>query len=398
MQRQRKIVLVGPIAPFKGGISAFNTSLANELTRAGHEVHSIAWHNGRAGVPRIKQIDTSMPVYSNVQYLLKWYSPWSWYRAAIYAASCHPDLLVAHWTLPEVGPIYAVINSIVKRHCPDTKIAYIVHNARPHESHTGDRFMRQLGFRNVSHFMVHANSEKNELSKHMPCNQIHSGFHPIYDRYLELSSSAKKQPTDPQLKAWLKQNANLPVLLFFGFIKPYKGLDQLLQALTMFEEALLIVAGQMSSACKSLPEQANALGLAKRVFWLDRYIAEDEVSEIFALADIVALPYRSGTQSGVASLAFAFDVPVVATDVGGLSESVDHGSTGYLVPPGDSRLLAEALIHAYNDRSRLRNGIIKFKETKSWNRYCEILLSWLEMTNARDMRESTNIKNNNQII
>ena len=159
MQRQRKIVLVGPIAPFKGGISAFNTSLANELTHAGHEVHSIAWHNGIAGVPRNEQIDTSMPVQPNAQYLLKWYSPWSWYRTAIYVASCRPDLLVAHWTLPEVAPIYALINTIVKRRSPDTTIAYIVHNATPHEPRTGNRFMRQLGFRNVSHFLVHANSD-----------------------------------------------------------------------------------------------------------------------------------------------------------------------------------------------------------------------------------------------
>lgn len=392
MQQQRNVVLVGPIAPFKGGISAFNTSLAHELARAGHQVHAIAWLNGTARVPRSEQIDVSMPVQSNVQYLLKWYSPWSWVRAAVHSVSCKPDLLVAHWTLPEVAPIYAVINLIVKRCSPNTRIAYIIHNATPHEPRIGDRFMQKLGFRNVSYFMVHANAEKIKLAKDISCDQIHTGFHPVYDRYLDLRSSMKERLVDPQLTTWLNENTDRPVLLFFGFVKPYKGLDQLLQAMTMFEEALLIVAGQVFSVCKSLRDQVDALGLSKRVFWLDHYIAEDEVPKIFALADIVALPYRSGTQSGVASLAFAFNVPVVATDVGGLSESVDCGSTGYIVPPGNPCAFAKALQRAYNDRSRLRNNISNIKETKSWSRYCEILLSWLELDDV------SKIQKNNQII
>ena len=375
MHRQRKIVLIGPIAPFKGGISAFNTSLADELTRAGHEVHPIAWYNGEAGVARREQIDASMPAQSGVQYLLKWYSPWSWCLAALRSASHSPDLLVAHWTLPEVAPIYAVINAIVKRLSPDTKIVYVVHNAKPHEPRASDRFMRKLGFRNVSHFMVHANAEKKNLPKHIPCDKIRTGFHPIYDRYAEISSSAMEHPVNSQVRAWLNENANLPVLLFFGFVKPYKGLELLLQALTMFAGARLIVAGQVSSSCKYLRGQVNTLGLSHRVFWLDRYIPENEVPDIFALADVIALPYRSGTQSGVASLALAFNVPVVATDVGGLSESIDSESIGYVVPPGDARAFAEALRCAYGNRSKLRTAISNVKEVRSWTRYCEILLS-----------------------
>lgn len=378
LQRHLKIVLVGPISPFMGGISAFNTSLANTLTRAGHDVDSIAWYDADFGLTHSEQIDISMPIQLNAQYLIKWYSPWSWYRAAVCSASSSPDLLIAHWTLPEVAPIYAVINSTVLRRNPDTKIVYIVHNANPHESRVGGRFMRQLGFRNVSYFMVHANSEKKNLSKDIPCNQICTGFHPVYDRYLKVNNSAKQCRANPQLAVWLNDNANLPILLFFGFVKPYKGLELLLQALTVFVEARLIVAGKVSSACEYLRGQANILGLSNRVYWLDRYIPEDKVSEIFALADVIALPYRSGTQSGVASLALAFNVPVVATDVGGLSESIDNASTGYVVPPGNSRAFAEALRLAYRNRNKLRNGISKFKEARSWPRYCEILLSCVQ--------------------
>jgi len=380
MQCHRKIVLIGPIAPFKGGISAFNTSLADELTRAGHEVHPIAWHNGEVGVPRSEQIDASMPAQSSAQYLLKWYNPWSWCRAALCSASYRPDLLVAHWTLPEVAPIYAVINSIVKRLNPDTKIVYVVHNAKPHEPRVGSRFMQQVGFRNVSHFMVHANAEKKNLPKDIAHDRICIGFHPIYDRYLESSRSVKEGQENLQLTAWLNKNANLPVLLFFGFVKPYKGLELLLEALTMFVESRLIVAGQVSPSCEYLRDQANKLGLSNRVFWLDRYIPENEVPEIFALADVIALPYRSGTQSGVASLALAFNVPVVATDVGGLSESIDSASIGYVVPSGDAHAFAEALRRACSNRSQLRTAISNVKEAKSWTRYCEILLSCVEST------------------
>ncbi len=378
MQHSRKVVLVGPISPFKGGISAFNTSLSNELSRSGHDVHSIAWYNGMAGVSRDEQIDPSMPEQDNAHYLLKWYSPWSWFRAAIQSASYYPDMLIAHWTLPEVAPMYAVINSTLKRLSPNSKIVYIVHNVNPHEPHIGAGYLQKLGFRNVSCFMVHAHSEKNNLSNYVACHRIINGFHPIYDRYLEQSQSANVSAIDAQLVTWLAEKPDRPVLLFFGFVKPYKGLDLLLQALNRFDEALLIVAGQVSNACKPLRDQAKISNMGKRIFWMDRYIAEEQVPEIFSRADIVALPYRSCTQSGVACLAFAFDVPVVATDIGGLSESVDNGLTGYIVPGGDWCAFAQALKRAYSKRDYLRKGISMVKEKNSWSRYCEMLLSCLK--------------------
>ncbi|MGR8932642.1 MAG: glycosyltransferase family 4 protein [Gammaproteobacteria bacterium] len=380
--------MVGPIAPFKGGISAFNTCLANAFINAGFNVRVVAWYDGIVGVSRRDQIDASMPVHSCARYLLKWYNPWTWLRAALYAAKYRPHLLVAHWTFPEVAPIYAVINSVVKRRSPHTKIVYIVHNATPHESHISFRFMEQLCFRNVSHFMVHANSDKKRLSEEVSEVRIYSGFHPVYDRYSELGGAAKKPLIDPDLPVWINETASRPVLLFFGFVKPYKGLDQLLEALTMFEEASLIVAGEFSKNCKHLRDQADSYGLSKRIFWLDRYVPDDEVAAIFELADVVALPYRSGSVSGIASIALAFGVPVVATDVGGLSECVQNGFTGYVVPPGDPQLLAKTLKLAYHQRSRLKKGISQFKEAKSWSRYCEILASWLEPPFAPGTKEA----------
>ena len=392
MQRERKVVLVGPIAPFKGGISAFNTSLANAFTDAGHHVQAIAWHNGMIGVPRSEQLDSRMPLHDSARYLLKWYSPRSWLYAGMHAAQYQPDLLIVHWAFPEAAPIYAVINAVVKRRSPATEIVYIVHNATPHEPHISFRFMEQLCFRNVSRFMVHSIADKTQLSQKIPEAQIHSGFHPVYDRYSKADHNANKRPSKPEFAVWISQNTGHPMVLFFGYVKPYKGLDLLLQALKVFGKARLIVAGQFSKPCEYLREQADSYGLSKRIFWLDRYIADDEVTDIFALADIVALPYRHASVSGIASIALAFGVPVVATGVGGLSESIENGSTGYVVPPGDPNRLAQALEKAYLERNRMKIAIRQTRDTKSWNRYCEILLSWAKLPTVLATKNQANQK------
>jgi len=385
-----KIVLLGPISPFKGGISAFNTSLAEELSRSGHDVYPVAWKNGLIGVSRTDQIDESMSVHPKAQFILKWYSPRTWRCAAVYCASLSPDLLVAHWTVPEVAPVYAAIISAFKRRNLNTAIAYIVHNAEPHEPRIGDQFMRWLGFRGVSHFLLHAHSENKKFFESIPQNKIRIGFHPIYDRYLSVNVSATPLSTNRHFPDWFNTSRNFPVLLFFGFVRPYKGLDLLLKAMVHFKEARLIVAGQISKACLSVRDQTDKLGISGRVYWLDRYIADSEVAEIFTAVDVVALPYQSGTQSGVASLAFAFDVPVVATNVGGLGEAIETGVTGYIVPPCDSYGFAQALRDAYENRVSLKNGIRRNKKARSWARYCDILLSCIGR-NASDVR-STGIK------
>ncbi len=372
---RRKIVLLGPISPLKGGISAFNTSLADELIGGGHDVHTVSWNNAMVGVKRREQTDPSMPGYPGTRYLLNWYSPRSWFCAARYSASLNADLVIAHWTLPEVAPVYAVINLFLRRRSPTTKIVYIVHNSEPHEKRFADSFLRWLGFRDVSFFLLHADSEKQKVTGLIRDNQILSGFHPIYNRYLNLEKPTVNPPDYFKFKAWLRETPNIPVLLFFGFVRPYKGLEFLLRALTIFTGARLVVAGAISKGCRSLPGYASTLGLKHRVYWFDRYIEDNEVPAIFAMTDLVALPYQNATQSGVANLAFAFDKPVVTTNVGGLAECVQHKITGYVVPPNDPNKFAQALQSALSNHDALREGIINLKAKRSWSRYCKILLS-----------------------
>lgn len=369
------IVLLGPITPYRGGISAFNTSLAAALSQAGHRVCPIAWQNGSAGVRRTLQIDASMPVQRDCRYLLNWYNPLSWIRAARYAASLHPDLLIAHWTLPEIAPVYALITALIKRRSPATEIVYIVHNAIPHTPGLATPLLRQLGFSHVDRFIVHAESEKHRLQAKLRGRPLLSAFHPLYDRYLNRAAPGPRDAPAPPWCEWLGQRKGQPVILFFGYIKPYKGLDVLLQAMPRTGNAVLIVAGQVSRSCQNLRALSQTPELRRRVLWIDRYIADDEVSAIFSCAQVVALPYHSATQSGIAGLALAFELPVVATRTGGLSESIVQGKTGYLVPVNDPDALAEALNRAIGERVRLQQEIRAMKKLRSWSRYCEILLS-----------------------
>ena len=180
-----------------------------------------------------------------------------------------------------------------------------------------------------------------------------------------------------------KGKAKKPSLLFFGNIRGYKGVDILVRALAVVQEVLdveAVIAGEFYIDARPLRRLADEMGVAHRICWHDRYVSNEEVPALFRNSDVVVLPYRDTSQSGVVPLAFEFDVPVIATDVGGLSEVVLEGRTGFLVPAEDPRALGEAIIRYFREgcKSEFQQNIRSFKKVLNWDQVVEATLQLAE--------------------
>jgi glycosyltransferase involved in cell wall biosynthesis len=237
--------------------------------------------------------------------------------------------------------------------------------------------MIQLAFGRVDGFLVHSDKLITEVEKFRPGALIERIYHPLYDFYSQWDVEAEASDDVP------KRN-----LLFFGKIREYKGLEIFLKALPLIDEGIdfeAVVAGEFYVDPQPFKQLVEDSGLADRVIWMDRYIENEAVPELFRKADLVVLPYLSATQSGVVPLAYQFDVPVIASDVGGLSEVVLDGKTGYLTPVGDFRYLAGRIDEYFlgEKGKEFRENIRHFKQRLSWPQVIDSILSLLNHETRR---------------
>ncbi|MBM4404026.1 MAG: glycosyltransferase family 4 protein, partial [Candidatus Cloacimonetes bacterium] len=207
----------------------------------------------------------------------------------------------------------------------------------------------------------------------IPLPQLVTGFHPVYDIYRQ-----KMDPGDGVATG--QETDRPPTLLFFGLIKPYKGLDVLIRAFALARQRLprlhLIIAGDVYGEAGQYRRRLSELGLDQAVETHFEYIADNAVSGYFRRADVCVLPYRSATQSGIVQLSYAFEVPVIATRVGGIGEYVCEGETGMLVPPEDPSALAEAICLFFTtcDKDQMRRGIRGFNAGHGWDKLAKLVV------------------------
>ncbi|MBE0558173.1 MAG: glycosyltransferase, partial [Proteobacteria bacterium] len=214
----------------------------------------------------------------------------------------------------------------------------------PHERRIGDRVFTRFAFRFVDWFIVQSHAVERELLDFLPEARPRFVPHPVYEIFGQGIPKARAQE---QLSL-----SSSRVLLFFGYIRPYKGLDVLLEALPRVLQhypVTLLVVGESYEGTAHYLQRTRDLGIADSVVLHTEYVPNDSVSMYFSACDVVVLPYRSATQSGIVQIAYQFKRPVIATDVGGLSEVVLHEETGLIVPPDDPKALAEAIIRFYDE-------------------------------------------------
>jgi D-inositol-3-phosphate glycosyltransferase len=367
-----RVVLIGPVAPYRGGIAHFSEALGRVLQERGHVVQAISF---RRQYPRWlfpgRQQTEPEPTSSwmPTTYLIDPLQPWTWYRAARAVRQLRPDLVVFQYWMPFFAPAYGAICRCLKQQAVPT--VALVHNALPHERHAFDEVLSRFFLKRCTARLVLSETVAQQLHKLGVPVEVQL-VHPIDARY---------GPPLPKVEARRRLGLPLevPVLLFFGFVRRYKGLDVLLEALPAVRAVLpdvqLVIAGEFYEAVTPYQERLWMLELEHCVHVHDRYIPESEVAWYFSAADLVVQPYLSATQSGVVPMAFHFERPVVVSAVGGLPEVVPHEVVGFVVPPGDAQALAAAIVRFFQENwaERLTEGVRRLRMRYDWAPLCEAL-------------------------
>ena len=340
----KTIVLIGPVHPFRGGIAQHTGRLAHALEQAGHRVEIITFralypHWLYPGKSQFSPEDSSPPVPIPTRALLTPYLPWTWELARQEVLALRPALVLFQWWTPFWAAAAAYLARQFRR--AGLPVVFLVHNALPHEPGPLDRWLSKLALRVASGYIIHAESERKRLEELLPGKRlIESCPHPLFD--WQPSTLSK-----PEARCAWNLPAKAVVLLFFGFVRPYKGLDVLLDALGQLRQRraslpYLVVAGEFWKDARLYSQQIERLGLTGHVRLENGYIPDRRAADLFQAADLFVAPYRSATQSGAVKLAMSFGLPLLVTEPA-VDELVQSWPAVKIVPAGDAAVLADAL-------------------------------------------------------
>ncbi len=372
----KRICILGPAYPYRGGIAATNERLAQEYSQQGNTVEIITFTLQYPSIlfPGKSQLDLNKkPPNLNIQRKLNSINPINWWSTGRYIRNQNYDLVIVRYWLPFLGPSLGTVLRQVKKN-RQTKIVCILDNLIPHESRPGDKLFTRYFVKPIDGFVAMSKSVQAELGQFDSSKKCLYTPHPLFDHFGEKMD-----------KASAIENLNLPkgkhFLLFFGFIRAYKGLDLLLEALSKVknENIHLIIAGEYYEEEEKYIDLIHQLQLQDRVHNFNEFIADDRINQFFGAADLVAQPYRTATQSGVAQIAFHFEKPILVTDVGGLPEIVSHKNSGYItkVDPSD---IAQKINDFYeeNRSEHFESFIQKEKDRFSWKKMTETIDTFVQ--------------------
>ena len=362
----------------RGGIAHYVSLLYKKFIERGHDVKIISFKRQYPSIffPGKTQQDLSTEVVElPSQPLLDSIGPISWVRTFLEIKHYKPDLILFKYWMPFFAPCYAAV-SLLTRIFTKTKIAYVCDNIIPHEHRIEDKILTKLGLWNVHYFIVQSKVVKEALLLFKPNAVYKEVPHPVYEIF-------SNEFTREKSRAKLNLDKNEKVILFFGFIRKYKGLHNLIQSMPKIlaeTKAKLLVAGEFYDDREKYFEQIAKLGLKDSISVFDDYIPNEEVGLYFNAADVVVLPYVTATQSGIIQIAYNYDKPVITTNVGGLPEVVEEGKTGFIVPPEDSDKLAEAILNFFKvkDSINFEENIQEYKKQFSWDRMAEEIEGFCE--------------------
>jgi D-inositol-3-phosphate glycosyltransferase len=341
------IVSIGPAHPLRGGIAQFNEEFAWALAQRGHRLELISFSRQYPSLlfPGRTQTTDEPPARALERHrAVDSVNPLSWLRAAGSIRRQRPDLVLIHYWMPFLAPALGGIARRLRR--GGVRTAGIVHNALPHERRRIDPALGRFFFNSCDALVTLSPTVSADLEALGVRTPLVAGRHP---RYAQFGEAMPRR--DALEKLGLKPGG--PLLLFFGFVRKYKGLRTLLEAMPRIREALpevrLIVAGEFYEDRGPYDDMIRQSGLAGRVEVRDRFIPTEEVRLLFSAADLVVQPYLSATQSGVGAIASAFERPIIATRVGGLAEEIEGEGVGLVVSPGDPSELAAAVVRFFEE-------------------------------------------------
>lgn len=341
------VTFVGPVPPLRSGIAQHGGYLA-EAFRDEHEVTVLSWqHQYPKLLFRRAQRDPRAPSLRGARFVLRWWDPMSWWRAGRVARGT--DVLVFPWTTP----FHAVAFRVLTRVARPGRVVAVVHNATTHDAFPLQRSLSRWVLGRCDGLVCHAAAVADELERIVgPTEVVVTPMPP----HLEVAVTPLPPRSDVRL-------------LFFGFVRPYKGLDVALDALALLRRrgvrVRLTVAGEVWGPVGEWHDRIAAAGLTDQVDMQARYVPDDEVSGLLAEHHAIVLPYRSASQSGIVPVALAAGRPVIATAVGGIPEVVSEGFNGCLAAPGDADSLAAAIERCLDNLDDLAAGATE--HTPRWS-------------------------------
>jgi glycosyltransferase involved in cell wall biosynthesis len=358
-----KIAIVGPAHPYKGGAAQHTTALAHRLTAAGHRVVLLSW---TAQYPKLLYpgqltVDTpELPLFPATERVLAWYRPDGWWRTGRRLARERFDAVVLCVVTPIQVPAYLTLARAARAAgCP---VLALCHNVLPHEGRAFDRPLMKALLRRVDAVIVHSDGEA-AVAASLTTAPVQATVMPPHLPGVALADPPAAGPAP---------GSTHHRLLFFGIVRPYKGLDVLLRALAGASPAVaLTVAGEIWDGRDDLLRLIADLGLSERVTLAGGYVPAEDIPGLFATADALVLPYRSATASQNPLLAFQYGVPVIATRAGSIAATVTDGVNGLLCAPGDAADLARAIGQLYQPGTlaRLRQGARPADPGPFWDDY-----------------------------
>jgi glycosyltransferase involved in cell wall biosynthesis len=365
-----KIFVIGPTYPYRGGISHYNTLLCDALSKK-HQVTPISFKRMYPKIffPGKDQRDTKsqQKIIHSANELIDTLNPITWLKTFLKIRKEKPDLLVMYWWTPFFMPIFTFISFLV-RHLTKTKVLFLCHNVLPHDKTFFDKALTKPVLTNSDYFIVHSQEDKNNLLNMIPKANVKVTVHPTYDVF------AKEQNVLDLNDLNLKKN----VILFFGFVRPYKGLMHLIKSMPSILKEVdldLLIVGEFWKDKSDYIQKKTRLDIIDRVKIVDNYVPNESTGNYFNKSDVVVLPYNSATNSGIIQMAFGFNKPVIVTNVGGLPEVVEDNKTGFVVRPRDPEELAKSIIRFYkeNKKEEFIDNIKKEKDKFSWDKVVDII-------------------------
>lgn len=347
---EKKIILIGPVYPYKGGIAHYTSLMYRELIKQS-EVEMISY---KMQYPKLlyksEQKDYSNDLFKveGAKFLINTANPLNIIRIAFEIKRKNPDMVIVQWWHPYFAPCYTLMGAILGKRI---KLFYVCHNVFPHERFPLDKILTRLVLQRGDGFLVHSESDREDLLQIKPNAEYVKNPIPTYDVF------KVRGITQEEARQELKKLGETRIILFFGFVREYKGLKHLLKAFPIVKEKLsnvnLLVVGSFGKDKEDYINILEENHIKDSVDIIDDYIPDNEVEKYFSACDVVVAPYESATQSGIVQLAYEFEKPVIVTKVGGLPDVVREGETGYIVPPKQPELLAKAIIHFYDNMDKI---------------------------------------------
>ena len=374
---KQKIIIIGPAHPLRGGLASFDERLARQFQQQGFDttIYTFSLQYPNFLFPGTTQYSSEpKPTDINIKVCINSVNPFNWIKVGYELKRLKPVLIVIRYWLPFMGPCLGTILRCAKTN-GFTKLVCIADNVIPHEKRIGDKQFTQYCFNTMDAFVTMSEKVLADLQHftQKPAQQI---IHPLYDNFGEAVSKQAARK-----KIGIAEEGN--IILFFGFIRKYKGLDLLLQAMKIvkektldgsFEGCKLLVAGEFYEDKQPYLDLIDSLGIADQLILRTDFISDSEVRYYVSAADFVIQPYKNATQSGVTPLAYHFEKPMLVTNVGGLPALVPNKKVGLVAEPNPESIAEKIMeLYAYTDTHFLPNLRIE-KQKYSWKVLVDTIL------------------------